>query len=69
MKTMYVVCISGDLEYKRWSADKVEHLIWAIKKFQESEYDKKLVVKMYVVEHECDTCVDSLGEDVLVIEK
>ncbi len=69
MKACYVACISGDLEYKRWSVDKIEHLIWAINKFQESKYDKKLTVKKYEVENECDTCVDSIGEDVLVLEK
>lgn len=69
MLTRYVACVSGELEYKRWSLDNIEHLIWAINKFQESKYDKKLVIKKYEVEHECDTCVDSLGKDIVVLEK
>ena len=69
MLTRYVACVSGDLEYRRWRIEKLEDAWWAINKFQESEYDKKLVIKKYEVEHECDTCVDCLGEDIVVIEK
>ena len=69
MKTYYVACVSGDLEYKRWSVRDLEDVWYIINKFQESKYDKKLVIKKYEVENECDTCVDCLGKDIVVLEK
>ena len=69
MLTRYVACVSGELEYKRWSVKDLEDVWYIINKFQESKYDKKLVIKKYEVEHECDTCVDCLGKDIVVLEK
>lgn len=69
MKTLYVACVSGELEYKRWSIENIDNLVLIINMFNKSEYDKKLVLKKYEVEHECDTCVDCLGKDILVLEK
>lgn len=69
MKTLYVACVSGELEYKRWSVNSVEELIWVINNFKNSKYDKNLTVKKYNVENECDTCIDCLGEDILKLKK
>ena len=69
MNTYYVACISGELEYKRWSVENMEQFVRIINNFQESQYDKKLTLKRYNVENECDCCIDCLGKDILKIDK
>ena len=66
----YVGCLSGELEYKRYSLEKIEDLIWLINFMQVTDGYNKITVKKYEnLRYDCDTCIDCLGRDILTITK